>query len=176
MTILNHQVFRLAVIASLTLLATACRADCEMDNPALQAMQPIEVMIEIDSEKTVKVDALHADDHYERSQGFQRVCAARIESTAILFDFGARVMPAFHMNNVVAPIDIAFIDQRGKIESIQSMQPYSSTGLKPLYQPSRPVVAALEVAPGFFAHHGISIESTITWGLNTQESTELPKE
>ena len=105
-----------------------------------------------------------ASNNATRAAGFQRVCESTIESMPILFVFDRESIPSFHMNNVVAPIDIAFIDKAGQLESIQSMKPYSVVERsKKLYSPKRPVLYALEVHKGFFDKHALSLSAKMTW-------------
>lgn len=144
--------------------AAKAPANCELDNAALQAMPIVEVTLTREDGSQHRLPAKLADNNTTRAAGFQRVCAATIEAMPILFVFQQEAIPSFHMNNVVAPIDIAFIDKRGRIESIQAMKPYSMLQRrKPLYSPSRPVLSAFEVRPGFFDKHEISLGHNMTW-------------
>lgn len=147
----------------LLIISRSAAADCQMDNAALQEMSAVTVSVERADGTGFSFPALFAGDVRTRSAGFQYVCAERIAQTPILFHFGVPVSPSFHMNNVVAPIDIAFIDARGKIESVQSMAVYQEGRRKPRYSPSRPIVAALEVSPGFYAENRIDLKSRISW-------------
>ena len=138
--------------------------DCEVTNDALVAMTKSEVSV------TKKNGEIHtfvvktAENNHTRAAGFQRVCAETIASEPILFVFERVFVPSFHMNNVVAPIDIAFIDEHGRIESIQAMQPYVLISRhKPLYSPETPVNAALEARPGFYSDHGIEVGALVVW-------------
>ena len=160
-----------ATVFFLTLVTSACgyaQADCQIDNPALRAMSKIEVTLTRDDGSSYTMPAKLADNNATRAAGFQRVCESTIEAMPILFVFTTPSVPGFHMNNVVAPIDIAFIDSEGNLESIQAMKPYSKIQIrKPLYRPSRPVLYALEVHKGFYQKHKISVDSTMTWAPAT---------
>jgi uncharacterized membrane protein (UPF0127 family) len=137
---------------------------CEKDNDSLQAMPAVSVTFTREDGSTYELQAKLADNNATRAAGFQRVCEQTIEATPILFAFHQRVMPRFHMNNVVAPIDIAFIDESGAIESIQAMQPYSLVSRdKPLYGPKRPIVLALEAHKGFYRKHDLDLKTTVAW-------------
>lgn len=63
----------------------------------------------------------------------------------------------FWMKNTLLPLSIAFIDERGRIVSIQDMQPLS---LAPHCPPSA-VTTALEMAQGWFARTGIRVGDVI---------------
>ena len=101
------------------------KRDCETDNKELRAMPEIGITLTRSDGSTHSMRAKMASNNATRAAGFQRVCESTIESMPILFVFDRESIPSFHMNNVVAPIDIAFIDKTGQLESIQSMRPYS---------------------------------------------------
>ncbi len=85
------------------------------------------------------------------AHGFQRTCPQTVAGMQMLFEFSRESIPDFHMNNVVAPLDIAFVDKNGVIVDIFLMNTYSLLELKkPLYSPSKPVLYALEARAGFF--------------------------
>ncbi len=152
------------VFLALTLTAsTRAENACEMDNRALQAMRDGIVTIASPSGRQVQLKVKIADNNYTRGQGFQRVCAEQIAAMPILFLFGMEVLPSFHMHNVIAPIDIAFIDAHGSIDSMYKMRPYGPTDGAPRYTPKAPIVAALEVSPAFFEQNAIGPDSIITW-------------
>ncbi|RBP49204.1 DUF192 domain-containing protein [Arenicella xantha] len=137
---------------------------CELDNAKLRAMPVIEVEL-IRSDDTRKiVTAKLANNNATRAAGFQRVCESTIKAMPILFVFNHAVTPQFHMHNVVAPIDIAFIDGTGAIDSLHAMTPYVLASKKrPLYGPTGPVVAAFEVHKGFYEDNNIDLQSRIVW-------------
>ena len=142
--------------------------DCELDNPSLRAMPIVDVEFTRDDGSVFSSKARLANNSRTRAAGFQKVCASTIAAMPILFVFKSEVKPSFHMHNVVAPIDIAFIDKRGHIESIRAMEPYSLMAIKkPLYSPNRPVISAFEVHPGYFKKHNISFKSRFSWNKPT---------
>lgn len=143
---------------------------CELDNKDLQAMPVVNVSFRQKDGSVYSSEARLAKNYQTRAAGFQRVCASTIAAMPILFVFDREGFPQFHMNNVVAAIDIAFIDKRGRIESIQAMKPYSLLSLnKPTYGPNRPVISAFEAHPDFFKDHGISLDSLFTWSTKAQK-------
>ncbi len=152
------------LLALLTVSYGHAQVDCETDNVRLQSMPLIDVTLIREDGSRYTMPAKLADNNPNRAAGFQGVCESTIESMPILFVFEREALPNFHMNNVVASIDIAFIDKSGDVESIQSMKPYSLIELKKkLYSPKRPVLYALEVHKGFFDQHDISLGSKMTW-------------
>lgn len=143
--------------------ACAQNSRCETDNDALQAMPKSLLSIERSDGSRFDVKTKTATNNTTRAAGFQRVCESTIKAEPILFVFPAPLKPRFHMNNVVAPIDIAFIDDQGKIESIQAMKPYVIVSTKrPLYGPSRPIIWALEGHQGFYDQHNIKVGDTVS--------------
>ena len=145
--------------------ATAGYADnCETSNESLESMSPISLSIKRRNGSKETIDALLADNGATRAAGFQNVCGSTIDSTLILFTFPVEIKPSFHMNNVVASLDIAFIKSNGKIVSIQLMKPYSPMSInKPLYSPQEPVIAALEAHKGFFKKFNVQEGDVISW-------------
>ena len=163
---LQHTCKTLAALSLLVLSAcvTATAQECQTTNPALEAMPPVEVSITRADGSSYEITAKLANTNYTRSAGFQRVCASTIAQTPILFVFENEVVPSFHMNNVVAPIDIAFIKADSSIDVIHAMQPYSLVSLsKPLYASKGPIIAALETHKGFYDEHDFGMDSTISW-------------
>ena len=157
----------LSVVLPLSLVgcATAGYADnCETSNEALESMSPISLSIKRRDGSKKIINALLADNGVTRAAGFQKLCGSTIDSTLILFTFPVEVEPSFHMNNVVASLDIAFIKSNGRIVSIQLMKPYSPMSInKPLYSPHEPVIAALEAHKGFFKKFNIREGDVISW-------------
>jgi uncharacterized membrane protein (UPF0127 family) len=125
-------------------------ADCERWRAAFTSMREERVTIDADGRRvpvTVKVAALPE----EQAAGFQCAAPAEIQRTLILFDFDAEIQTAFHMRNVAAPLDIAFIKADGRIFAILRMAPSPTA----LYGPLGPFRWALEARAGFFTGQGI---------------------
>ncbi len=150
----------------------ATKAKCETTNAALESMPLIDVTLTRQDGSQHKLEARHANNNATRAAGFQRVCESTIASTPILFTFPRPTVPSFHMNNVVAAIDIAFIAQGGRIDTVYTMQPYSLVSLKkPLYSPNKPVLAALEAHENFYLEQNIDASAKITWRKRVQEDS-----
>ena len=103
----------------------------------------------------ISLDVLVADDGFERASGFQHICPEVIERTLILFRFPQELSGRFHMQNVHAPLDIAFMGSNGNVESVLLMQTYTQDE-RPLYGPPGRFQYALEARAGFFQSHAIS--------------------
>jgi uncharacterized membrane protein (UPF0127 family) len=92
-----------------------------------------------------------ADSPEQQAAGFQCATPQEIRQHLILFDFRREILTQFHMQNVPAPLDIAFAKADGRIFAILQMAPSPTA----LYGPLGPFRYALEARAGFFASHGI---------------------
>jgi uncharacterized membrane protein (UPF0127 family) len=136
------------VAAAATAVAEA--PECSRWRAAFSRMSSTMLTIETGA-RTLQLAAKLAGDDEQKAAGFQ--CASRheIEQTNILFDFGTEITTAFHMQNVVAPLDIAFAKADGRIFSVQTMTPSPTM----LYRPLGSFRYALETRAGFFEANGI---------------------
>lgn len=115
------------------------------------------VVARITDTRTVRIPVKLAATNEARWAGFQCATVEEIETTVILFDFGAEVLTAFHMSNVPAPLDVAFAKESGRIFSILQMDP----GSRELYGPMGRFRYALEARAGFFREQGMSLGHSI---------------
>lgn len=133
-------------------------AGCVDTSPVLDHME--EATVTIVGEKPAEIPVRVADDSFERAAGFQYICPKAVAETAILFRFDAPTQSPFHMNNVHAPLDIAFIGPDGVVVDVQRMEPYVDSVLfvrQRLYQSTLPFLFALETAAGRMETLGIGI-------------------
>lgn len=147
------------VLAALVAAAGPCAGSpCQPQTTEFGAMHEDEVVVRGDGEREVRIVTRVADERGERAAGYQHICPQTIEGTTILFLFARPVRSAFHMYNVHAPLDIAFIGDDGSINEILRMEPYQLASRKqPVYRPRQAFVAALEARAGFFADMGIRV-------------------
>ena len=82
------------------------------------------------------------------------------EDCGMLFVFEESSEKSFHMNHTQIPLDIAFINASGIIESIKELQPLNPV---PVYSNAE-VLYALEVNRGWFTENNVNIGDQI---LNT---------
>lgn len=73
--------------------------------------------------------------------------------TGMLFRFDAPDILSFWGRNTLIPLDIAFIDENGIIESIGAISPQSRNTIRS----NGPCLYALEVSRGTFDEHGVQI-------------------
>ena len=127
---------------------------CEQTNFGIQSMEQSSIGIVNSLGELVRIQAFIADDQQERSFGYQFICESVISETFILFVYPREVNARFHMNNVVAPLDIGFFDGQGNLIATRLMTVYEE-GENTLYHPDKPFRYALEAAPGFFDSRSI---------------------
>jgi uncharacterized membrane protein (UPF0127 family) len=92
-----------------------------------------------------------ADTGERQAGGFQCATPEEIKRHLILFDFGREIVTQFHMQNVPAALDIAFVKEDGRIFAILRMDPSPTE----LYGPLGSFRYAVEAHAGFFASQGI---------------------
>ena len=89
------------------------------------------------------------------------------EDCGMLFVFSESSEKSFHMNHTQIPLDIAFINASGIVESIKELEPLNPV---PVYSDAE-VLYALEVNRGWFAENNVNVGDQI---LNTlSEDVEL---
>ena len=144
----------LATLALLAVLVTARAAaqdpECPRWREAFAAM-PFKMLTIQTGGKTMAVRVKAADTSERQAGGFQCATPEEIQRNLILFDFGDEIVTQFHMRNVAAPLDIAFIKADGRIFSILRMDPSPTK----LYGPMGTFRFALEARAGFYESQGI---------------------
>jgi hypothetical protein len=101
--------------------------------------------------RTIALRVKSADNSERQAGGFQCATPEEIQRHLILFDFGQEILTQFHMQNVPAPLDIAFAKADGRIFSILRMDPSATK----LYGPMGPFRYAIEAHAGFFERQGV---------------------
>jgi len=146
--------------ASLTALVLLCAlapasaaeqpAECKRWREAFAAM-PVRMVTVQAGAKSMAIRVKVAETTEQAAAGFQCATPEEIQKTLILFDFGREIYSQFHMQNVPAPLDIAFIKGDGNIFSILKMDPSPTA----LYGPMGNFRFALEARAGFYESQGI---------------------
>lgn len=111
-----------------------------------QKMEMIKIKIVNDEGRVLEFEVKVADEPDEWIAGFQNISRSVIEKTLILFVFPSETKAFFHMHNVEASLDIAFIKADGTIVEIMQMHPNSNK----LYSPKESFKYAIEAREGFF--------------------------
>jgi len=102
--------------------------------------------------RRLRIPAKAAVTDEARWAGFQCASPDEIRTTVIVFDFHREMLGSFHMQNVAAPLDIAFVKGSGRIFSILRMEPSPTA----TYGPLGAYRYAIEARAGFFEERGIS--------------------
>ena len=82
------------------------------------------------------------------------------ENQGMLFVFESTRILSFWMRNTFIPLDIAFIDDAGKIVDIQRMEPLDESKS---YTSAAPALYALEVNAGWFAKNTIKVGGMVSF-------------
>lgn len=145
------------LVVALLLASLPVQAACRDTTESLSAMAYRELVMIGPGGRSVTLAVRVADDPHERSAGFQHICPEVVENTNIYFEFDRVRRPSFHMRNVWAPLDIAFIDPNGVVMDIQRMEPYVRGATEETYySPPGKVAGALETRAGYFAAQEIT--------------------
>ena len=126
--------------------------------PEFDRMRNCTVWLITDVGKPLTIDVKLADELQLQAAGFQRIGEEVIEKSFILFVYDREEIRQFHMHNVRAPLDIAFIDSDGTIQEVLLMKPDAAVPAPfvNLYKPIKPFQYALEARAGFFKEQGLS--------------------
>lgn len=145
------------VVAVLLVAATAAwwllpwlRGDYRT-TPEFRGMEVREITLVNDSGEQVELRVRVADELDEQLAGFQHIGRGTIAHSLILFVFTGPIQGRFHMRNVVAPLDIAFIGGDGRVLATMRMEPGPR-----LYGPDEPFQYVLEAPAGLFEAREIS--------------------
>ena len=130
--------------------ARAQEPQCKRFRDAFAGM-PVQLITLEAGARKVAVRVKVADSGEQQAAGFQCATPKEIERNLILFDFGREIHTQFHMQNVPAPLDIAFAKADGRIFAILRMDPSPTA----LYGPMGDFRYALEARKGFYESQGI---------------------
>ena len=115
------------------------------------ARMPIRMVSVQAGARSIALRVKAADTGERQAGGFQCATPEEIKRHLILFDFGKEIVTQFHMQNVPAALDIAFVKEDGRIFAILKMDPSPTE----MYGPLGPFRYAIEAHAGFFASQGI---------------------
>ena len=104
------------------------------------------------SVKGLEIQAYVADEQAERAEGLMFVKEGELaKNEGMVFVFPTSEQMSFWMENTLIPLDIAYLDESGKILNIRQMQPLDRSP-----QPSAgPARYAVEMNQGWFEKNGI---------------------
>ena len=141
------------LVAALALAATGAEAQdpqCKRYRELFASM-PVQMISLESGGRTIALRVRMATTSEQQAAGFQCATPQEIERNLILFDFGREIGTQFHMQNVPAALDIAFVKADGRIFSILRMEPSATA----LYGPMGDFRFALEARKGFFESQGL---------------------
>lgn len=130
--------------------ASGQEGECKRWRAAFAAM-PVRMVTMQMGAKTIAIRVRVAETAEQAAAGFQCSTADEIQKSLILFDFGREIYTQFHMQNVPAALDIAFVKADGSVFSILKMDPSPTA----LYGPMGNFRFALEARAGFYESQGI---------------------
>jgi uncharacterized membrane protein (UPF0127 family) len=127
-------------------------------------METVTIKIVNDEGQILELEVKVADEPDEHAAGFQNISRSIMEKTLILFVFPSEINGLFHMRNVEASLDIAFVKTDGAIIEIMRMDPDPNR----LYGPDASFKYAIEAPAGFFE------EKRITAGKSKLLTESIP--
>ena len=139
-----------AAVAQGPAKAPAPNPECPRWREAFVGM-PIRMVSVQAGARSIALRVKAADTGERQAGGFQCATPEEIKRNLILFDFGREIVTQFHMQNVPAALDIAFVKDDGRIFAILKMDPSPTE----LYGPLGSFRYAVEAHAGFFASQGI---------------------
>lgn len=158
----------LVLVAAATLAATGCgeagSGEAAPDRAARAPIPTDSAMADADSVAEqepptttlrvggVRVQAEVADTDAERRRGLMGRDSLP-EDYGMLFVYPEQRILSFWMRNTSIPLDIAFIDRRGTIVDVQTMQPQSEE----MHRSRQPAMYALEMEAGWFEDHAVGV-------------------
>src|SRR6185503_17788034 len=110
--------------AALALAATGAEAQdpqCKRFRELFAGM-PVQMITLESGGRTIALRVRMAATSEQQAAGFQCATPQEIDRNLILFDFGREIATQFHMQNVPAALDIAFVKGDGRVFSILRME------------------------------------------------------
>lgn len=143
----------------LATLITGCDANAEAGLPVVKAC-----FVTPDSHHNVELEV--ASDDKQRQRGLMG--RSEMDERAGMLFIYQRERSASHgfwMYQTLIPLDIAYLDSKGVIVSIQSMSPCSSSRGRdcPSYPSGQPFRNAVEMNAGYFETRDINVGDRLHW-------------
>ena len=138
------------IFAGVLITLPAQTSACPLELPmATVSIQDHILTVELAATPAARVCGLSRRDQLQQNQG-------------MLFIFPDRRPRNFWMKDTYIPLSIAFLDDTGRIFSIQDMDPIQT---KRQYASQDPAAYALEVNRGWFRRHGIEVGDLVQMKL-----------
>ena len=140
------------VLLAVALLLAGCTGASSTSPARAQHLATKTLTIYASDGRKVRVEAEIADTGPEREKGLM-YRTSMPENHGMLFVFDHPAVLRFWMKNTLIPLSVAFIDSKGRIVDIQSMEPRTET----VHSSKKPAQYALEMNQGFFRRHHIEV-------------------
>ena len=128
---------------------------CDGEAAAWRTMPESRVILRSDEGATHHLAVKIAITPAQRGAGFQHICSKWVQVWGVLFVFPTSQWATFHMGNVRADLDIAFIAEGGRILELKKMSREEDSGGGHRYRAAEPFRYALEVAAGRLSTLGL---------------------
>jgi uncharacterized membrane protein (UPF0127 family) len=140
------------VVAALSMMTlTSCRSSSSAIAP-----QAPDHLVVIDSPGEQERLAVRvADTDAERATGLMGVVSLPADQ-GMAFAFAAPTQARFWMKDTSIPLSIAFVDQRGRVVTIEEMEPCRADPC-PTFSATSPYTLAVEANRGWFARAGVTV-------------------
>jgi len=110
-----------------------------------------------------------ADNFIKREYGLKNIKRLP-QNHSMLFKFPNQYRLSFWMKDTYIPLDIAFIDEQGKITQIEEMNPLSTRAISSKHS----CKYALEVNKGWFKQNNIKVGDNISgFGIDNQQQENI---
>ena len=128
---------------------------CDEAVVAWRTMSESRVILRSDEGATYHLAVKIAMTPAQRGAGFQYICSKWVQVWGVLFVFPTSQRATFHMGNVRADLDIAFIAEDGRIFELKKMSREEGSGGGHRYRAAQPYRYALETAAGRLSTLGL---------------------
>jgi uncharacterized membrane protein (UPF0127 family) len=136
-------------------LSTMTLASCRSSSSTAPSQAPDHVVVIDHSGKQARLAVQVADTDAERATGLMGVTSLPADQ-GMAFEFAAPTQARFWMKDTLIPLSIAFIDVRGRVVTIEDMEPCHADPC-PTYAAASPYGMAVEANRGWFARAGVAV-------------------
>ncbi len=151
------------VLAALTIVMVILAA-CGMRQGTAPSARPLPCCVATfqTAEGPVSTDLLPAArTEEERAVGLSGLTTLA-PNAGMIFVYDEPTAGFFWMKDTSIPLSIAFVDDAGRVMSIQDMEPCPTEPCTH-YGPGTAFAAAIEMNQGWFQEHGVHVGDTVTW-------------
>jgi uncharacterized protein len=136
-------------------LSAMALASCGSSAAVAPPRAPDHLVVIDDAGSRARLLVRVADTDAERAAGLMGVTALPADQ-GMAFAFGAPTQARFWMKDTVIPLSIAFVDDRGRVVTIEDMDPCHADPCR-TYAAASPYTLAVEANRGWFARAGVAV-------------------